>query len=350
VTGRSNGRGAPAGHVRVAALDCGTHSLRLLVADVDPVAGTLTDVERTMEIVRLGEGVDTTGRLSPEALERTLAVVARYAERCGDLGARHVRFVATSATRDAENREDLVRGVRHLLGVAPEVISGQEEAALSFDGATRDLASRGERRPFLVVDLGGGSTEIVLGEDAPVAACSMDLGCVRLTERHLTQDPPTPEQVRAAAADADRELDVAATAVPWDRARTLVGLAGTVTTVTAVALDLPRYDPDAIHGAAVPPELTTRVCRDLLAMTRARRAALPCMHPGRADVIGGGALLWGRIVDRAVAAGVERVVASERDILDGLAWSLVRPRRGGGGPAARDATPRAAGERPRPTH
>ncbi|MDQ1293175.1 MAG: exopolyphosphatase / guanosine-5-triphosphate,3-diphosphate pyrophosphatase [Actinomycetota bacterium] len=312
--------------VRVAALDCGTHSLRLLIADVDPATGTLTDVERTMEIVRLGEGVDTTGRLSPEALERTLTVTARYAERCGDLGAQHVRFVATSATRDAENREELVRGVRHLLGVDPEVISGEEEAALSFDGATSDLIARGELGPFLVVDLGGGSTELVLGDAVPRAVCSMQVGCVRLTERHLASDPPTPEQVRAALADADRALDAAMRIVPFQQARTLVGLSGTVTTATALALELPRYDPAAIHGAHVPAERMRQICRDLLAMTRADRVALPCLHPGRVDVIAGGALLWERIVDRVLAAGgVDRIVTSERDILDGLARSLARP-------------------------
>jgi exopolyphosphatase/guanosine-5'-triphosphate,3'-diphosphate pyrophosphatase len=218
-----------------------------------------------------------------------------------------------------------VAGVRGLLGVEPEVVAGDEEARLSFAGATREL--RGEREaPFLVVDLGGGSTEFVLGDAAPEAALSVDVGCVRLTERHLHTDPPAPAELAAALADVDAALDRVAGVVPLERARTLVGLAGTVTTVTAHALGLPRYDPVAIHRSVLPAGEVRAACASLLAMSRAERAALPFMHPGRVDVIGAGALLWGRIVERA---GLPEVTASEHDILDGIAWSLVQaaPRR-----------------------
>ena len=303
---------------RVAAVDCGTNSIRLLVADVDPVAGTLADVERRMEIVRLGQGVDRTGRIAPEALARTLDATRRYAAVCEATGVEAIRFVATSASRDAENRDEFVAGVRGLLGVEPEVVAGDEEARLSFAGATREL--RGERdAPFLVVDLGGGSTEFVLGDAAPEAALSVDVGCVRLTERHLHTDPATPAELAAALADVDAALDRVAGVVPLQRARTLVGLAGTVTTVTAHALGLPRYDPVAIHRSVLPAGRVRAACASLLAMSREERAALPFMHPGRVDVIGAGALLWGRIVERAARPDV---TASEHDILDGICWSL----------------------------
>jgi exopolyphosphatase/guanosine-5'-triphosphate,3'-diphosphate pyrophosphatase len=303
---------------RVAAVDCGTNSIRLLVADVDPGAGTLADVERRMEIVRLGQGVDRTGRIAPEALERTLDATRRYAAVCAATGVEAIRFVATSASRDAENRDEFVAGVRGLLGVEPEVVAGDEEARLSFAGATREL--RGEREaPFLVVDLGGGSTEFVLGDAAPEAALSVDVGCVRLTERHLHGDPPTPDEVAAAVADVDAALDRVTGVVPLTRARTLVGLAGSVTTVTAHALGLPAYDPAAIHRAVLPAGDVLAACDELLAMTHEQRGALPFMHPGRVDVIGAGALIWARVVARV---GLPEVMASEHDILDGIAWSL----------------------------
>jgi exopolyphosphatase/guanosine-5'-triphosphate,3'-diphosphate pyrophosphatase len=304
---------------RVAAVDCGTNSIRLLVADVDPAAGTLADVERRMEIVRLGQGVDRTGRIAPEALARTLDATRRYAAVCEATGVEAIRFVATSASRDAENRGEFVAGVRGLLGVEPEVVAGEEEARLSFAGATRELRGQHEA-PFLVVDLGGGSTEFVLGDAAPEAALSVDVGCVRLTERHLHTDPPAPAELAAALADVDAALDRVAGVVPLERARTLVGLAGTVTTVTAHALGLPRYDPAAIHRSVLPAGEVRAACASLLAMSRDERAALPFMHPGRVDVIGAGALLWGRIVERA---GLPAAMASEHDILDGIAWSLV---------------------------
>ena len=306
---------------RVAAIDCGTNSIRLLIADVDPAAGTLVDVDRRMEVVRLGQGVDRTGRLAPEALERTLAATRGYAAACTAAGVATVRFVATSATRDAENRDEFVAGVRDILGVEPEVVPGEEEAALSFAGATRELAGAHEP-PFLVVDIGGGSTELVLGDRSVEAARSVDIGCVRLTERHLHDDPPSPAQIAAARADVDTALDVASSVVPLGRASVLVGLAGSVTTVTAHALRLDRYDPAAIHRAVLHPDAARRACDELLAMRRAERAALPYMHPGRVDVIGAGALVWRRVIDRAVAAArITEVVTSEHDILDGIAWS-----------------------------
>ncbi|RKS68627.1 exopolyphosphatase/guanosine-5'-triphosphate,3'-diphosphate pyrophosphatase [Motilibacter peucedani] len=305
---------------RVAAIDCGTNSIRLLVADVDPQAGTLVDLDRRMEVVRLGQGVDRTGRLAPEALDRTLDATVRYAGAIDAFGADAVRFVATSASRDAENRDDFVDGVRAILGIEPEVVSGEEEAALSFAGATRELAADGVPGPYLVADIGGGSTELVLGDGSGVrAARSVDVGCVRLTERHFAADPPTRAQVAAAREDAEAAISLAAQTVPLREARTLVGVAGSVTTVAAMALDLPGYDSRAIHRARISADDVRDVTERLLSSTAAERAALPFMHPGRVDVIGAGALLLAALVDR-LAAG--EVVVSEHDILDGIAWSL----------------------------
>ncbi|WNI15827.1 Ppx/GppA phosphatase family protein [Actinacidiphila sp. ITFR-21] len=310
---------------RVAAVDCGTNSIRLLVADVDQEAGTLTDVDRRMRIVRLGQGVDRTGRLAPEALERTFAACREYAEviRAHEVPAGRIRFAATSATRDAANREDFVRGVRAVLGVEPEVITGDQEAAFSFTGATRELTG-GDRppAPYLVVDIGGGSTEFVLGEDTVAAARSVDIGCVRLTERHLLRegvlsDPPTPAQIAAVTADIDTALAEAARTVPLDRARTLVGLAGSVTTLGGIALGLRAYDPATIHHSRIPLEQVRDITERLLAATRAERAAIPVMHEGRIDVIGAGALILLRIMERT---GAKEVVVSEHDILDGIAF------------------------------
>jgi len=314
------------GVTRVAAIDCGTNSIRLLVADVDRTAGTLVDLDRRMEVVRLGQGVDRTGRIAPEAMARTLDAAQRYGRICDDLGVESVRFVATSASRDAENRDEFVGGVRDALGVEPEVVEGTEEAALSFRGATGVLAAT-HPGPYLVVDLGGGSTELVLGSSAPEAAFSMDVGCVRLTERHLLGDPPTGDEVDAARADVRAALDEAAAVVPLGKAVTLVGLAGSVTTVTAHALGLPSYQPTRIDGAVLPVETVLAACDDLLARSHARRAELGFMHPGRVDVIGAGALVWhevvGRVRDDVAAAGgrLTEVVTSEHDILDGIAWS-----------------------------
>ncbi|MCL2454999.1 MAG: exopolyphosphatase [Micrococcales bacterium] len=309
---------------RVAAIDCGTNSIRLLVADV--AGGRLHEVVRRSEVVRLGQDVDRTGRLAPDALARTLARTSEYAQVCRDVGVRQIRYVATSATRDAANRAEFVAGVRAAIGVAPEVISGQEEATLSFVGATSALAGR--EAPWCVVDLGGGSTELVVGSGRPEAAWSMDVGSVRLTERHLRADPPTPQEVAAATAAVDEALDEAFAHVPVGHVRTLVGLAGSVTTVTAHALGLDRYDSTRIDAAVLPVDQVLAACDDLLGRTRAQRAGLGFMHPGRVDVIGAGALIWARVVRRVVAeveaAGgtLTETVTSEHDILDGIALSL----------------------------
>lgn len=303
-------------------MDCGTNSIRLLVADVDPATRQVVDLDRRMEIVRLGEGVDRTGRIAPEAMRRTLEAARRYADVARSLGAQRVRFVATSASRDAENAAEFVAGVRAVLGVDPEVVTGDEEAALSYTGATAGLHGEHEA-PFLVVDLGGGSTELVLGDGSVHAAVSVDVGCVRMTERHLHSDPPTPAEVDAATGDVRAALDRAADAVPLARTRTLVGLAGSVTTVTAHALGLDAYRPERIHRSTLPVADVVAACDDLLRMPRDKRAALPYMHPGRVDVIGAGALVWRLVVERVAAdAGIAEVVTSEHDILDGIALSV----------------------------
>jgi exopolyphosphatase/guanosine-5'-triphosphate,3'-diphosphate pyrophosphatase len=313
---------------RVAAVDCGTNSLRLLVADVDDrpeLTGTeLTDVVRRMEIVRLGQGVDQTGRLAPEALARTMAVLRDYADLIMDAAAEVVRMVATSATRDASNAAEFTRQVKEILGVAPEVLTGSQEAVLSFTGATAELvAALDDGGPFLVADIGGGSTEFVLGEPgaAAVDAISVNIGCVRMTERHLASDPPSAAEQAAATADIDAALDAVAAAVPVWQARTLIGLAGSVTTVAGIAMGLPAYDASRIHHARICAADVHEVALSLLAQTRAARAAIGVMHPGRVDVIGGGALILDRIMQRF---GFGEVLVSEHDILDGIAWSLAR--------------------------
>ncbi|MGR7001536.1 Ppx/GppA phosphatase family protein [Yinghuangia aomiensis] len=306
---------------RVAAIDCGTNSIRLLVADLDPESGALTDLDRRMEIVRLGQGVDKTGRLAPEALQRTFAACRSYREAIRALGADRLRFVATSASRDAENRDEFRAGVRELLGVEPEVITGDEEANLSFTGATRELTgTAGLDTPYLVVDIGGGSTEFVLGADRVEAARSVDIGCVRMTERHFTADPPTADQIAAAKADIDAAIDLAAKSVPLDRAETLVGLAGSVTTVAGIALALPEYDSTRIHHARLTAEQVAEVSARLLATSHDERAAIPVLHPGRVDVIAAGSLVLQTIMERV---GAREVVVSEHDILDGIAWSVL---------------------------
>lgn len=272
-----------------------------------------------MRVVRLGEGVDRTGKLSPEALERTRVALVDYAVTCAELGVERTRMVATSATRDASNRSVFVDLVTGVLGVEPEVVSGAEEAALSFRGATAALDPADG--PFLVMDIGGGSTEFVLGTSEVDASLSVDVGCVRLTERHLRDDPPTAEQVAAARADVDEALMRVLSVVPTDRARTAVGLAGSVTTVAALAQGLSSYQPEAIHLSRISASQVRRVTDGLLAMTRAERAALPVMHPGRVDVIGGGALVLQSCVDRL---GLGEVLVSESDILDGIATSMSR--------------------------
>jgi exopolyphosphatase/guanosine-5'-triphosphate,3'-diphosphate pyrophosphatase len=313
---------------RVAAIDCGTNSIRLLVADV-PADGAHTDLLRRMEVVRLGQGVDATGRLAPEAIERTRRVLVEYAAQARDLGAAAVRMVATSATRDAANRADFEGMVVAVLGQKPDVVAGTEEAELSFVGATASLdaaaAAHGNAPPsppFLVVDIGGGSTEFVLGDSTGVrAARSVDVGCVRLTERHLHDDPPTAEQIRRAEDDVRAALEDVTAEVPVGEAASLVGVAGSVTTVAALALGLPAYDADAIHGSRIPVDQVLAVTADLLAATRERRAAMPVMHPGRVDVIGAGALVLRVLMEEF---GRDEVVVSEHDILDGIALRLAR--------------------------
>jgi len=303
---------------RVAAIDCGTNSIRLLIADLTDAG--LRDVTRRMEIVRLGQGVDRTGRFADDALERTFAALEDYAAAIDEAKVDRVRMVATSATRDAANRDVFVDGVRSRLGVAPDVVTGEEEAALSFTGATADLSGAEWPAPYLVCDIGGGSTEFVLGDTAGVrGAASVDIGCVRMTERHLHDDPPTEAQVEAATADIDAAVAQVGRLLDLRAARTLVGLAGSVTTVAALALELPGYDPDRIHHARIPADDVHRVSATLLSATHEQRAAMPVMHPGRVDVIGAGALVLDRILTQI---GFDGVVASEHDILDGIGLSL----------------------------
>jgi exopolyphosphatase / guanosine-5'-triphosphate,3'-diphosphate pyrophosphatase len=328
---------------RVAAIDCGTNSIRLLVADVDPETGELVDLDRRMTIVRLGQGVDRTGRLAPEALERTFAACREYAAVIKELGAERLRFVATSASRDAENRDEFVRGVLDILGVEPEVVSGDQEAELSFTGATRELAGRDDlATPYLVVDIGGGSTEFVVGDGRVRAARSVDIGCVRMTERHLVRDgvvldPPGEERVAAVRADIEAALDLAEQSVPLGEARTLVGLAGSVTTVSAIAQNLAAYDSEAIHHSRISYDRVREITETLLRSTHAERAAIPSMHPGRVDVIGAGALVLLSIMERI---GASEVVVSEHDILDGIAFKVAEEAEGravGAGPSAGDS-------------
>ena len=328
---------------RVAAIDCGTNTIRLLIAEVDRDRSgrpRLEVLRRRNEIVRLGQGVDRTGVLNPEALERTLTVVDAYATDCDELGVAPGeavrRFVATSATRDARNREDFVTGVRRLLGVEPEVVSGQEEARLSFSGSllgAREGAgggAQGERAqaPRLIVDLGGGSTELVLGVDAPSAAISLDTGSVRITERFLTGGV-TPETEAAARAEVRGLLDDAERVVDLSAPGQLVGLAGTITTVTAHALGLQAFDPQALNGAELSPDAVLSSCEAIVHSTAEQRASWGYLAPGRRDVIAAGALVWSevvtRVVERTAAAGrpLERVTTSLYDILDGIALSLV---------------------------
>ncbi|PBC78084.1 exopolyphosphatase/guanosine-5'-triphosphate,3'-diphosphate pyrophosphatase [Streptomyces sp. TLI_235] len=309
---------------RVAAIDCGTNSIRLLIADLDPATGEITDLDRRMVINRLGQGVDSTGRLHPDALERTFAACREYAEiiTAHGVGPERIRFVATSASRDAENAAEFTEGVRGILGVVPEVVSGDEEARLSFTGATKELTGGSLKPPYLVFDLGGGSTEFVLGGEEVQAARSVDIGCVRMTERHFGgAELPTDDQIARAKADILAALDTAAETVPLNEAATLVGLAGTVTTVAGIALDLPEYDSAKIHHARLSVAQVRETAGRLLHATHAERLAIPVMHPGRADVIAAGALVLLEIMERTGAA---EVVVSEHDILDGIAWSIAR--------------------------
>lgn len=309
---------------RLAGIDCGTNSIRLLIADV--ADGRLRDVHRETRIVRLGQGVDATGQFAPDAIARTRDALTDYASLLERHGVERVRMVATSAARDVANRDVFFAMTADVLGaVVPgavaEVITGAEEAALSFRGAVGELDPAAG--PFVVVDLGGGSTEIVVGGDKVVASYSADIGCVRLTERCLHSDPPTPDEVEAARAVVREGLDVALGVVPVEGARTWVGLAGTMTTLSALAHNMTAYDSAAIHLSRVPGGDLLAVCERLIAMSRSERAALPPMHEGRADVIGGGAIVVEELArELRTRAGIDELTVSEHDILDGIVLSI----------------------------
>jgi len=314
---------------RVAAIDCGTNSIRLLVAELTPRHdGTvdLRDLHREMRIVRLGQGVDATGRLAPEALERTRAALADYTVAARRKGAEKVRMVATSATRDASNRDEFFAMTREVLGTEAEVISGDEEARLSFTGAVGEQDP--EDGPFVVVDVGGGSTELVLGtwdgrQAEVIAAKSVDIGCVRITERALKSDPPTAEEIATAREIAGKILTEAFDVVDVSRAKTWIGVAGTVTTLSAVALELPEYDSERVHLSRLSPADIDHLAGKLLAADHATRASNPVIHPGRVDVIGGGAVIVQTLSELLAArGGPSELVISEHDILDGIALSL----------------------------
>ena len=314
VAERELSRAAPA-MTRVAAIDCGTNSIRLLIADIS--GDYFREIYRTMEIVRLGQGVDKNKAFHPDALDRTLKATALFSEEIARRGVERIRFCATSATRDASNRDLFINGVKSILGISPEVISGEEEASLSFYGATKELREVGA--PYLVVDIGGGSTEFVFGTEKVEYAKSQNIGCVRMSERHFTSVPPTKDEIARATADIDDAIKGAATSVPITEAKTLIAVAGTATTVAAAALNLDAYDRYAIHMARISAEKTHAVSQMFLEMNREEIAALGYMHRGRVDVIAAGSLVLSRIM---TLTGAQEFVASESDILDGMAWSL----------------------------
>ena len=300
---------------RVAAIDCGTNSIRLLIADI--TGDNFQEITREMEIVRLGQGVDATGKFDPEAIERTLTATRRYAEIIASKGVEKIRFCATSATRDASNRELFIDGVREILGIEPEVIPGTEEAELSFIGATKGLTHT--ESPYLVVDIGGGSTEFVLGDSEVKYTKSVNIGCVRMSERHLNKAPQDPLAVQKAIQDIDDAIAEAAYIVPIKEAKTLIAVAGTATTVAAAALGLSEYDRHAIHLSRIPAAKVIEIAQMFSLMSREEIAALGYMHPGRVDVIAAGSLVLSRVM---LATGATEFVASESDILDGMAWAL----------------------------
>jgi exopolyphosphatase/guanosine-5'-triphosphate,3'-diphosphate pyrophosphatase len=301
---------------RVAALDCGTNSIRLLIAEENPGASTFTEISRKMSIVKLGEGVDRNKAFLPDAISRTLAALKIFAADIAEAKVEQVRFCATSATRDAQNRDEFLIPVAQILGITPEVISGEEEARLSFKGATQGLDKTSG--PFLVVDIGGGST--VFGSDYVDAARSVNIGCVRMSERHFKNDPPTKNEIEGARVDIKNAIAQAAEVVPIKSAKTLVAVAGTATTVAAAALNLAKYDSDLIHLAKISAIETRRVSDWLLSLTRQERVDLGYMHPGRVDVIAAGSLVLAEIIE---ATGLTSFVASENDILDGMVWSML---------------------------
>ena len=301
--------------MRVGVIDCGTNSIRLLIADIRD--GKFHEVEREMKIVRLGQGVDEMGEFHPDAIDRTLAAVEIYTKELLARGVERIRFCATSATRDATNRDLFLQGVHDRLGIYPEVISGEEEAALSFQGATKGLT--GVEGPYLVVDIGGGSTEFVLGSREVAAAKSVNIGCVRMSERHFRSDPPSPDEIAAATLDINAAISEAAKHVAITSAKTLIAVAGTATTVAAAALNLQEYDRDAIHLSRVAAAKVHEISKMFLSMNRHQRASLGYMHPGRVDVITAGSLVLSQIMK---ATGAAEFIASESDILDGMAWDL----------------------------
>ena len=307
---------------RVAAVDCGTNSIRLLIHDTET-----GEVSRRNTIVRLGQGVDETGQFAPEAIERTRVALADYVDEMQRESVSRVRMVATSATRDAANREDFFAMTRELLsqiqpGAVAEVISGEEEAALSFAGATADLDPA--RGPFCVIDLGGGSTEFVMETDDGVRAVSTQMGCVRITERFMQSDPPTEEETTAARAYIDERVAEAARTVPFAEAKTFVGCAGTFTTLSAIAQNLDSYDSERIHMSEIPLERLREVTADLRSKTAAQRRENPVVHPGRADVIGSGSTVVEQLMDTFESeAGVTHFIISEKDILDGIVARVV---------------------------
>jgi exopolyphosphatase/guanosine-5'-triphosphate,3'-diphosphate pyrophosphatase len=301
---------------RVAAIDCGTNSIRLLIADISN--GIFKEVVRSMEVVRLGQGVDKSKSFHPDAIKRTLDAVEMFSEVIASKGVERIRFCATSATRDATNRSLFTDGVRGILGVEVEVIPGEEEAMLSFNGATKELMQ--SDAPYLVVDIGGGSTEFVFGSNKVENAKSVDIGCVRMSERHFTSQPTTMDQVARAIIDIDSAIAQAASVVPISNAKTLVAVAGTATTVAAAALELKDYDRHLIHLARISADKVHKVSAMFQSMNKDEIANLGYMHPGRVDVITAGSLVLSRVM---AATGASEFVASESDILDGMAWSLI---------------------------
>jgi len=303
---------------RYAAIDCGTNSIRLLVVEKQPEMAELKQLSRELRLVRLGEGVDVNREFSAEALVRTFAAVDEYAAIIRELDVDAVRFVATSATRDVGNRDAFDEGIRARLGVGIDVIDGRAEAELSFTGAVAQVRLD-HVAPYLVIDIGGGSTEFVLGDGSVEYARSVDIGCVRMTERHLQSDPPLAREIAAATRDIDAAILEALNDVPGQRANTVIGVAGTVTTVAAIAMGLPEYDSQKIHLSAISHDQVDQVTAHLLESTRDQRLSLPGVQPGRVDVIGGGALILKRIMD---LVGVDEIVVSESDILDAIAWQV----------------------------
>jgi exopolyphosphatase/guanosine-5'-triphosphate,3'-diphosphate pyrophosphatase len=302
---------------RVAAIDCGTNSIRLLIADI--TGDNFKEVLRTMEIVRLGQGVDQNKAFHPDAIDRTLKAVELFRDQIASKGVEKIRFCATSATRDASNRNLFIDGVREILGIEVEVIPGEEEAELSFIGATKGL--RQSDAPFLVVDIGGGSTEFVFGSEKVEFAKSVNIGCVRMSERHLNTQPPSMAQIAQAIVDIDIAITQAAAVVPITTAKILVAVAGTATTVAASALELTDYDRHLIHLSRISSDKVHKVAASFQSMNKDQIASLGFMHPGRVDVITAGSLVLSRIM---AATGATEFVASESDILDGMAWSLIK--------------------------